>query len=317
MKIEGSTEVQTPILSSSAGGANAKPFITKSNALSSDGKEVELSMRIAPELWLKRLVISGFDKLYEIGPVFRNEGIDATHNPEFTSCEFYQSYTSLEELMELTESLLRETVQQTYKKHPIFHERLSKIQLEMSAKFQRIDFIEQIEKETGLTLPQNLVSVEELSEYYKCLGLSIVGDTPAKLLDHLASIYIEPHCTLPTFIYNHPRIMAPLAKSEDRRYNGVTRQVSRRFELFVRGRELVNAYEEENSPYVQKENFISQLKFKDEGDVDDEYVKALEWGLPPTGGWGMGIDRLCMYLTGADRIGQMLTFGGVKTLNYQ
>ena len=300
----GFMEVQTPMLADRASGATATPFTTRSRALGSDGKDVELALRIAPELWLKRLVVSGFDKVFEVGQCFRNEGIDATHNPEFTSCEFYQSFATLEDLMDITQQLLRGVVQRVRDTHgaenfPLDTEtgtgsRLDKLAEDFAPNFKVLDFVPEIEANGALTAP--------------------------KLLDKLAGIYLEPQCQdQPTFIVNHPTEMAPLAKSAI--VNG--RSLSRRFELFIHGREYANAYEEENSPFAQARKFAVQLRDREELHdeesplPDDSFVRALEWGLPPTGGWGLGIDRLVMLLTGATRIEQVLAFGGVKTVNYQ
>lgn len=331
----GFMEVQTPILADKASGATANPFVTKSRALSHDGKERELALRIAPELWLKRLVVGGFDKVYEIGQSFRNEGIDASHNPEFTTCEFYESYATLEDLMNTTQHLLRGVVEAVRAQHSqdfLLEDgtsRLDKLAQEFSCDFQVLDFVKEIEKSTGVGLPNldKLSDVNTLVDYFEAIGLkrptaaSVSGSeekgmTAAKLLDKLAEIYLEPQCRAqPTFIVNHPVPMSPLAKASG--------PLSRRFELFIHGREYVNAYEEENSPFEQEAKFLSQLRDREElndeeSQVPDEgFVEALEWGLPPTGGFGLGVDRLVMLLTGAARIEQVLTFGGVKAVNYQ
>lgn len=332
----GFMEVQTPMLADRASGATATPFTTHSRALSSDGKDVELALRIAPELWLKRLVVSGFDKVFEVGQCFRNEGIDATHNPEFTSCEFYQSFATLEDLMDTTQQLLRGVVQRVRDVHgancfPLDEStgtgsRLDKLAEDFATEFKVLDFVPEIEKRSGVSLPTDLSDVTALLQYFSMAGLkepTVEANgalTAPKLLDKLAGIYLEPLCQgQPTFIVNHPTEMAPLAKSSS--VNG--RLLSRRFELFINGREYVNAYEEENSPFSQASKFAAQLRDREElldeesPLPDDSFVRALEWGLPPTGGWGLGIDRLVMLLTGATRIEQVLAFGGVKTVNYQ
>lgn len=309
-------EVQTPMISSHAGGAAAEPFRTRSRALSSDGKEVELALRIAPELWLKRMVVSGFDKVFEMGQCFRNEGIDATHNPEFTTCELYQSHATLDDLIQLTEELLRGVIDRVKTSHPEYEQRMRELEQTFSLPFKRLDFIEDVQKRAGVPLPPDLENKSALVGYFEKLQLPVdpAADVP-KLLDTLAEVYLEPQCADPTFIVNHPTIMAPLAKSTTiTDSKGVPRNVSRRFELFIQHKEFVNAYEEENSPLKQRQNFEKQSN----GEVlDESFVQALEWGLPPTGGWGMGIDRLCMLLTNSSRIDQVLPFGGVKTVNYQ
>lgn len=309
-------EIQTPMISSHAGGAAAEPFLTQSRALSSDGKEIELALRIAPELWLKRMVISGFDKVFELGQCFRNEGLDATHNPEFTTCELYQSHATLNDLINLTEDMLRGVIECVNTNHPEYAQRMEELGKIFTPAFKKLDFIEDIQKQTGIPLPENLEDHSTLINYFNQLNLPVdAGSNVPKLLDNLAEIYLEPQCTEPTFIINHPAIMAPLAKSTTvADINGIPRHISRRFELFIQQKEFVNAYEEENSPIKQRENFQKQSG----GEIlDESFVNALEWGLPPTGGWGMGIDRLCMLLTNSPRIDQVLTFGGVKTVNYQ
>lgn len=320
------TEVQTPILASDVGGATAKPFITVSNALTDDNRPTQLSLRIAPELWLKRLVIGGFDKVYEIGTQFRNEGIDATHNPEFTTCEFYQSYTTLEQLMQLTEQLLVRVSGAVKDKYPIFATSSSHMLSLFSGDIQKHDFISSVEKATGEALPTSLENVSALTDYCRRHGVPLHSETaatPARLLDSLSGHFIEPLCGECGYIVNHPAVMAPLAKTWTTEINGITRTVSRRFELFYKGKELVNAYEEENSPFCQEQNFKQQLIDRneycdDESPLPDQnYVKAMELGLPPTGGWGIGIDRLVMMVTGSTRINQVLSFGGVKAVGYQ
>ncbi|ODQ67114.1 class II aaRS and biotin synthetase [Nadsonia fulvescens var. elongata DSM 6958] len=318
------TEVHTPILSSSAGGASATPFSTVSEA----EDKLRLSMRIAPELWLKRFIISGFDRVYEIGPCFRNEGIDATHNPEFTTCEFYQSFASLSDLMTITQELLVGLVTRVGERHPFFNKPISELQRQLIQPIKVLDFVSEIEAQSGAKLPVDLACQTSLVAFYKSLNLALPSpESPAKLLDHLAGIYIEPHCIEPTFVINHPAVLSPLAKSHISQasidQDIPCRPLARRFELFIKGKEFANAYEEENSPEVQSTKFRDQLKdkmvFKDsEAPLpDDNYVRAMEWGMPPTGGWGLGIDRLCMLLTGATRIEQVLPFGSLRSVNKQ
>lgn len=320
------TEVQTPILASDVGGATAKPFITVSNALTDDNQPTELSLRIAPELWLKRLVISGFDKVYEIGTQFRNEGIDATHNPEFTTCEFYQSYTTLEDLMGLTEQLLVRVASAVKNKYSRFDLPSSQMLTLFSGDIVKHDFISTVENAAGEALPKSLEDVAALTKYCRRHGVPLHPETiatPARLLDNLSGHFIEPLCGDCGYIVNHPAVMAPLAKTWTTEINGINRTLSRRFELFYKGKELVNAYEEENSPFCQEQKFKQQLIDRndhrdDESPLPDQgYVKAMEWGLPPTGGWGLGIDRLVMMVTGSTRINQVLSFGGIKAVGYQ
>lgn len=338
----GFLEVQTPMLADRASGATANPFVTHSKALGSGDQSVELALRIAPELWLKRMVVAGFDRVYELGQCFRNEGIDATHNPEFTSCEFYEAYATLEDLRLTTQILLRGIVERVRTVHKDLAEtdggRLDALADAFAPEFRCLDFIPEIEKCTGVSLPAELSSVTVVADYFEQIGLKRPslehGVTASKLLDKLAGIYLEPQCEAqPTFILNHPQEMAPLAKSTTVNVQSPTaaaaktgspkHALSRRFELFIDGKEYVNAYEEENSPFEQRIKFQAQLQdrmeHKDlESQIpDDSFVSALEWGLPPTGGFGLGVDRLVMLLTGAKRIEQVLAFGGVKTVNYQ
>ena len=308
-------EVQTPILASSAGGANAKPFLTEATT-AYRGKQ--LALRIAPELWLKRLVIGGMEKVFEIGAQFRNEGIDNTHNPEFTTCEFYQAYVGLEELIATTEELLSgmaKKVEELKKTRRL--EDLVQTPIDLTMPFKRLEFVPALEAAMGHSLPilhdSEEVVTRHLIELMTTLSLPLLpSQTIPRLLDKLASAYLEPQCTSPTFITHHPEALSPLSKTTLK--NG--QRVSERVELFIAGRELVNAYEEENSPTEQRRKFLLQTGWKDDeggtGTIDEAYCEALEWGLPPTGGWGIGVDRLVMLFAGVDRIGEVLAFGGLR-----
>ncbi|ODV95995.1 hypothetical protein PACTADRAFT_33187 [Pachysolen tannophilus NRRL Y-2460] len=314
-------EVETPIIASGSTGANATPFISSSVHLKDDDNiPLPLNLRVAPELWLKKLIISGFDKVFEIGKVFRNEGIDSTHNPEFTTCEFYQTFIGLEELIKMTEDLFNKIIQDL-----LNHENLCQNfdnallqQLANIERFNRIEFIPTLEIETGLPLPLDLTT-ENLSQYFQILKITEPEiKSPAQYLDKLSSIYLEPlsNNNKPTIIYNQPALLSPLAKSTKLIYNG-NREfiISRRFELFINSKEYVNSYEEENNPFTQFENFESQLKnsakYKDTESLipDYKFVENMELGMPPTGGWGLGIDRLVMLLTSSARIENVLSFG--------
>ncbi|KAG2226784.1 hypothetical protein INT45_005749, partial [Circinella minor] len=263
----GFLEVETPVLADKAGGANARPFMTHAHALSMD-----MQLRIAPELYLKQLVIGGMDRVYEIGKQFRNEGIDADHNPEFTTCEFYQAYGNLESLMDDTESMLR-------------------------ALYIFID--------SYLEPTDQLVAA--CREHR--VGLSGPLTVP-RILDKLISHFIEPECVQPTFLYNHPIALSPLAKGS---IDEKGRAVAARFELFVAGKEIVNAYEELNDPNEQRIRFEKQMQERQQGDIeapipDTAFCDALEYGLPPTAGWGMGIDRVVQLITGSSHIREVLAF---------
>lgn len=308
-------EVQTPILADKAGGAVAKPFTTHATEF----PHKQLALRIAPELWLKRLIVGGMDRVFEIGPSFRNEGLDATHNPEFTTCEFYKSFADLKELMKMTEDMFAglATLAKELKVSPL--QTLPEPSEELSAApFKRISFIPAIEEGLKQKLPdlQAEDAEEQLIALFNAHKISLpASPTLPRLLDRLCSLYIEPQCESPTFITYHPTCMAPLAKSF---LDTTTQQhVSARAELFIQNREIANMYEEENSPLEQRKKFVEQIKWKDEentAQVDESYIEALEWGMPPTGGWGMGIDRLIMLFTGAKRISDVLAFGSLRNV---
>ncbi|KUJ24569.1 lysyl-tRNA synthetase [Mollisia scopiformis] len=314
---DGFLEVQTPLISDKASGAVAKPFTTVATEFS----EKQLALRIAPEIWLKRLVIGGMDRVFEIGPAFRNEGLDATHNPEFTTCEFYKSFADLEELIVMTENMLSGMAKLVISLQETSLEALPKLDPNLFVMpFRRISFIPAIEESLGEKLPDlsSADAEERLVALFTKHSLPFPSSpTLPRLLDKLASIFIEPSCTSPTFITHHPACMAPLSKSF---LDHQSRQlVSARAELFIQNREIANMYEEENSPFEQREKFVQQLKWKDEENrassgVDESYLEALEWGLPPTGGWGCGVDRLVMLFSGAKRISDVLAFGSLRNV---
>jgi len=303
-------EVETPILDIKHGGATAKPFISYHNEL-----KQYMYMRIAPELKLKELVIGGLNKVYEIGKQFRNEGIDRTHNPEFTSIELYAAYEDYNTLMKMTEDMLSKLVfhiKDSYK-FDVTTENSHIKQLNFEAPFQIIDMIPFLENKTKIIFPEDLSTTEFneiLLTYFKENNITLPEPSvTTKLIDKLTEIYIEPLCWNPTFIINHPVIMSPLAK-----WHRNDNKLTERFELFVAGMELCNAYTELNDPIIQLERFKQQQKDKDNGDdeahcIDYEFVEALEYGLPPTGGWGMGIDRLCMLISNnIDSIKEVILF---------
>lgn len=317
----GFVEVQTPIIAGSGTGANAQPFVTNLRALSDE----KVLLRVAPELWLKKLVIGGFDKIFEIGLNFRNEGIDATHNPEFQTCEFYRSFTSLGELMKMTEDMFARIYHDLAHAEPVipvFQEQLQTLSALLQGNYPRYEFIPTIEEKTGHKMPEQL-DVASLVDYYKKIGLELPSTvSPASLLDNLSGVYLESISeetpNVPIFIYNQPSVMSPLAKSGMMYYGGRQYSVSLRFELFINGKEYVNSYEEENSPFSQSEKFKLQQQSKTEFHdsealiPDWEYVNQLEYGLPPTGGWGCGIDRLSMLFSGTNRIEDVLSFGTLR-----
>uniref|UniRef100_A0A803KTH3 Lysine--tRNA ligase n=1 Tax=Chenopodium quinoa TaxID=63459 RepID=A0A803KTH3_CHEQI len=308
-------QVETPMMNMIPGGAAARPFVTYHNDLN-----MKLYMRIAPELYLKELVVGGLDRVYEIGKLFRNEGIDLTHNPEFTSCEFYMAFADYNDLMEMTEKLLSGMVKELTGGYVIkFHANgLDKepIEIDFTPPYRRIDMIEELEKMANLSIPKDLAS-EETTQYLidACAKYDVKCPPPqttTRLLDKLVGHFLEETCVNPAFIINHPEIMSPLAKWH-RSKPGLTE----RFELFVNKHELCNAYTELNDPIVQRQRFAEQLKDRQSGDdeamaLDETFCTALEYGLPPTGGWGMGIDRLTMMLTDSQNIKEVLLFPAMK-----
>lgn len=314
-------EVQTPLLAGAGTGANAEPFYSSLKAVSGH----KLQLRVAPELWLKRLVIGGFEKVFEIGPSFRNEGVDATHNPEFTTCEFYRSFTTLSELMDITEKLFQAVYALLKAKSddvPIVIKPLERLAACESGNFPKYEFIPTIEKATGVPLPDELTS-DNLISYFKEIGLQLPDQKqPAALLNSLSEEYLESltkvHVNTPVFIYNQPAEMSPLAKSTKITYDGRDYEISQRFELFINNMEYVNAYEEENSPFAQENKFKQQQSYKEDFNDNESlipdwnYVRTMKYGLPPTGGWGCGIDRLSMLFSDSSRIEDVLSFGTIK-----
>jgi lysyl-tRNA synthetase class 2 len=310
-------EVETPIISGKADGAVAKSF--KTTATEFAGRN--LSLRIAPEIWLKRLILGGMDRVFEIGPSFRNEGLDATHNPEFTTCEFYKTYADLEDVIDMTEKLLSGLAKHVEGLKSSRFTSLPSLTHSFSTPFQRIQFIPALEAAINQTLPE-LSSPEALSillQTLEKLQISVPESSSnlPHLLDVLFSHFVEPGLTEPTFVTHHPACLSPLAKTFCD--PGTNQEVSARVELYVDGRELVNAYEEENSPFEQRRKFLEQAAYagREDGDgssgnINESYLKALEWGLPPTGGWGCGIDRLCMLFSGAPRIENVRAFGNLR-----
>lgn len=307
-------EVQTPIIADTAGGAVARPFQTDATEF----QHRELALRIAPELWLKRLILGGFDKVFEIGPSFRNEGIDLNHNPEFTTCEFYKTYADLEELIKMTEAIFLGLSRVVAAFIETDCRSLSRANIGLSPPYKRLDFIPAIEAAVGSRLPNLILSdsQSQLIDLFNQHGIPLpTNPTIPLLLDKLSATYLEPQCIAPTWIIYPPECLSPLSKSFLHPDN--TQRVAARAELFIDKQEFVNTYEEENAPMEQRRKFEDQLRFQEggpEASLDESYLQALEWGLPPTGGWGCGIDRLCMLFAGTKRIADVLAFGNLRNV---
>jgi lysyl-tRNA synthetase class 2 len=313
---DGFLEVETPMFDVHAGGAIARPFETIANELSN----MPVRLRIAPELNLKRLIVGGQDRIFEIGRSFRNEGVDNTHNPEFSTCEFYEVGATLPSLIQRTEKLVQglhkatELLRSTY-----FPSLAPPEDVDFTPPFAQLPFIPTIEERSGYKLPDlsSPTAADDVLTMFEALDLAAPPNpTLPRLLDTLAEQYIEPLCINPTFITEHPEALSPLSKS----YTCPTtnQRIASRVELFIGGREYVNAYEEENSPFEQRRKFIQQLEFHPEGErekeIDESYLEVLEWGMPPTGGWGCGLDRLVMLFASKKRIADVLPFGTLRNV---
>lgn len=304
----GFVEVDTPILVPIPAGAHARPFVTHHNAL-----DEQLYLRIATELYLKRLIVGGLDKVYEIGRVFRNEGIDQDHNPEFTLLESYEAYADYNDVMELVESLVSTLAQDLYGKMQIATGNDTVI--DFTPPWPRLSLPAELERRSGVDLDR-YPDAESLTRKAADLGLQPgPREARGRLIDKLLSVYVEPHLLQPTFLIDYPEDMSPLAKGRPDKPGYVER-----FEAFAAGMEIANSYTELNDPAVQRARFAAQERQRDayndeEADrTDADFLTALEYGMPPTGGLGIGIDRLVMLLTGQDTIRDVLLFPQMRTL---
>ena len=298
---KGFLEVETPVLHNEAGGAAARPFITHHNA-----QNIDMVLRIATELHLKRLIVGGMERVYEIGRIFRNEGMDATHNPEFTSIEVYQAYADFQDIMDLTEGIIQHAAKSVKGDGPINYQGT---EIKINEPFKRVHMVDAIKEITGVDFWQNM-TLEEAK--------AIAAEKKVPVEKHYTEVghiinaffeeFVEETLIQPTFVYGHPVAVSPLAKKnpEDQRFTD-------RFELFIMTKEYGNAFTELNDPIDQLSRFEAQAKAKELGDdeatgIDYDYIEALEYGMPPTGGLGIGIDRLCMLLTDTTTIRDVLLF---------
>ncbi len=297
----GFLEVETPVLSLIAGGGHARPFNTHHNTL-----DLDLTLRIALELYHKRLIVGGLERVYEIGKCFRNEGISTKHNPEFTMMELYQAYGDLSDMMELVETLFAHVAQEVLGTTKLTYQGT---EIDLTPPWPRLSMIDAIKQETGVDWIRKATTDEEALAIAERLGISIKElKTKGQVLDEVFSAFVEPKLIQPTFIVDYPIEVSPLAKRKPDRP-----ELTDRFELFIYGREMANAFTELNDPLDQRERFIAQAREKAKGYEeamvwDEDFLVALEHGMPPTGGMGIGIDRLVMLLTDAPSIRDVILF---------
>lgn len=297
---KGFLEVETPMMQAIPGGATAKPFQTHHNAL-----DMKLYLRVAPELYLKRLLVGGFEKVYEINRNFRNEGISTQHNPEFTMLEFYWAYVDFQDLMSITEEMFSTLAQSMFDSTKITYQGNT---IDLTPPWTKLSFYESLEKIAGLS-PDDYMNIEKASELVKKLGENVhTGEKLGKIQAKLFDILVEPKLVQPHFIYHYPTDISPLSRKNDD-----DSTITDRFELFITGREMANAFSELNDPVDQKTRFEEQVREKEAGDdeahfMDEDYVRALEYAMPPAGGEGIGIDRLVMLFTDSASIREVILF---------
>jgi lysyl-tRNA synthetase class 2 len=296
----GFIEVETPILQPLYGGAAARPFTTHHNQLKQD-----LFLRISFELYLKRLLVGGFERVYEIGRDFRNEGVDRTHNPEFTQLEFYMAYADYQQVMALTEEMIIHVAEQVLGSRSFSYQGM---QIDLQPPWQRIQLNEAIQEFSGIDIDRH-PTVESLAAAMRAKDIHVDPNAPrGKLIDGLLGDYVEPRLIQPTFIYNYPRDISPLAKSRPG-----NPQIVERFEGFIAGMELCNAFTELNDPLDQEARFLEigrdyEADDEERHPVDEDYLQAMRYGMPPNGGFGMGVDRLAMLLTDSANIREVILF---------
>ena len=306
---KGYLEVETPVLNTISGGATARPFITHHNAL-----DIDMYLRIALELNLKRLIVGGFDKVYEIGRVFRNEGMDIRHNPEFTMLELYAAYEDFNDMMDITEEIFSRTAKEVLGTTKINYQGQ---EIDLTPGWKRITMVDSIKEACGIDF-NTITTDEEAVALAKEKGIEIpdaTKETRGDVISLFFDEYVEKTLIQPTFIYEYPVEISPLAKKCPN-----NKKMTERFEVFIGGREYGNAFSELNDPIDQYERFKKQVEAKEAGDeeagmMDEDYIQALEIGLPPTGGLGIGIDRLIMLLTDSASIRDVLLFPTMKPLN--
>ena len=300
-------EVETPVLQPIYGGANARPFTTHHNAL-----DQKLFLRIADELYLKRLIIGGFEKVYEMSKDFRNEGMDKNHNPEFTMLEFYWAYADYEDCMELVEEIIRNAA----KRIGDLKINWGKLKIDLSKKFEKKSFYALLEKATGVDLEK--MDKSEMLTVCKDNNIDIEDNcNVGQMLDGLMSTLVEPNLIAPTFVIDYPKSISPLAKLK----RDGSDNIVERFELFIGGAEFANSFSELNDPIDQRSRLEEQSKLRDQGDeeaqpIDEQFIRAMEIGMPPTGGVGIGIDRLIMLLTNNHWIRDVILFPTMRPEKY-
>lgn len=300
----GFLEVDTPLLNTIPGGASARPFITHHNTL-----DIDLYLRIAPELYLKRLIVGGMEKVYEMGRMFRNEGMSVKHNPEFTLMEVYEAYNDYKGMMDLTENLISTVAQETLGTTKIVYQGQ---EVDLTPPWNRLSMIEAVKKYAGIDF-DTIKTDEEAKAVAEGKKVHVKpGTSRGEILNLMFEEFAEDKLIQPTFIYDYPVEVSPLTKRKPD-----CPELTERFELFITGREMANAYSELNDPIDQKERFVAQVKKRDSGDeeanmMDDDYVTALEYGMPPTGGLGIGVDRLIILLTDSASIRDILLFPTMK-----